>query len=112
MGAGSDRDPHLLKLAQRVSGRKNRNVYDSCTYWSYILYFIRLNGPQMTTMSFSRTVRLGDNMREEVAQFVVANHYPELPDITELKAMRRVPRDGVKWGKMTVNGERITASWA
>ena len=25
--------------------------------------------------------------------------------------MRCVPRDGTKWGKMTVNGERITASW-
>ena len=35
-------------------------------------------------------------MREEVAQFVVANHDPELPDITELKAMLCVPRDGVK----------------
>ena len=51
-------------------------------------------------------------MREEVAQFVVANRDPELPEITELEAMRCVPRDGVKWGKMTVNGERITASWA
>ena len=36
----------------------------------------------------------------------------ELPEITVLEAMRCVPRDGVKWGKMTVNGERITASWA
>ena len=50
-------------------------------------------------------------MREEIAQFVVANRDPELPDITEIEAMRCVPRDGVKWGKMTVNGERITASW-
>ena len=51
-------------------------------------------------------------MREEVAQFVVANRDPEWPVITVLEAMRCVPRDGVKWGKMTVNGERITASWA
>ena len=51
-------------------------------------------------------------MREEVAQFVVANREPELPAITVQQAMRCVPRDGVKWGKMTVNGERITASWA
>ena len=59
-----------------------------------------------------QTVQLTDDMREEVAQFVVANHDPELPKITVLEAMRCVPRDGVKWGKMTVNGERITASWA
>ena len=58
-----------------------------------------------------RTVLLRDDMREEIAQFVVANRDPKLPDITELKAMRCVPRDGIKWGKMTVNGERITASW-
>jgi len=57
-------------------------------------------------------VQLGDNMREEVAQFVVANCNPLLPAITELKAMCCVPRDGVKWGKMTINGEQITASWA
>ena len=36
----------------------------------------------------------------------------KLPEITVLEAMHCVPRDGVKWGKMTVNGERITASWA
>ena len=59
-----------------------------------------------------RTVQLRDDMREEVAQFVIANRSPELPDITVLDAMRCVPRDGVKWGKMTVNRERITASWA
>jgi len=57
-------------------------------------------------------VQLGDDMREEVAQFVVANCDPLLPAITELEAMHCVPRDGVKWGKMTVNRERITASWA
>lgn len=51
-------------------------------------------------------------MREEVAQFVVANRDPELSAITVVEAMRCVPRDGVMWGKMTVNGERITASWA
>lgn len=51
-------------------------------------------------------------MREEVAQFVVANRDPELPAITKIEAMRCVPRDGVKWGKMMVNGECITASWA
>ena len=51
-------------------------------------------------------------MREEVVQFVVANCNPELPAITVLEAMHCVPRDGVKWGKMTVNGEWITASWA
>ena len=50
-------------------------------------------------------------MREEVAQFVVANRDPDMPAITELEAMRCVPRDGVKWGKVTINGERITASW-
>lgn len=58
------------------------------------------------------TVQLRDDMREEVAQFVVANRDPELPEITVLEAMRCVPRDGVKWGKMAINGERITASWA
>ena len=51
-------------------------------------------------------------MREEVAQFVIANRDPEWPVITVLEAMCCVPRDGVKWGKMTVNGEQITASWA
>lgn len=51
-------------------------------------------------------------MREEVAQFVVANRDPDCPEITVQEAMRCVPRDGVKWGKMTVNGERIIASWA
>ena len=51
-------------------------------------------------------------MREEIAQFVVANHNPVSPAITELKAMWCVPRDDVKWGKMAVNGEQITASWA
>lgn len=57
-------------------------------------------------------MQLSDNMREEVAQFVVANCDPESPAIMVLEAMRCVPRDGVKWGRMTVNGERITASWA
>jgi len=42
---------------------------------------------------------------------VVANHDPSLPVISEAEVMRCVPRDGVKWGKMTVNGEWITASW-
>ncbi len=51
-------------------------------------------------------------MREEITQFVVANHDPDLPDITELEAMHCVPRDGIKWGKMTVNREQIMASWA
>jgi len=51
-------------------------------------------------------------MREEVVQFVVANCDPEtLPDLTVHEAMHCVPRDGVKWGKMTVNGEWIAASW-
>jgi len=59
-----------------------------------------------------RTVQLGDDMREEVAQFVVANREPVLPDITVHEAMRCVPRDGIKWGKMTINGEQITAFWA
>ena len=57
-------------------------------------------------------MQLSDDMREEVAQFVVANRDPKLPAITVPKAMCCVPRDGVKWGKMTVNGEQITASWA
>jgi len=51
-------------------------------------------------------------MREEIAQFVVANRDCDLPAITVPEAMRCVPRDGVKWGKLTINGERITASWA
>jgi len=56
--------------------------------------------------------QLNDDMREEVAQLVVASRDPALPAITEEEAMRCVPRDGVMWGKMTVVGERITASWA
>ena len=59
-----------------------------------------------------QTVQLTDNMREEIAQFVIANCDHDLPEITVLEAMRCVPRDGVKWGKLTINGERITASWA
>ena len=59
-----------------------------------------------------QTVQLMDNMREEVVQFIVANRKPKLPEITVQEAMHCVPRDGVKWGKMTINGEQITASWA
>ena len=43
---------------------------------------------------------------------MVANFNTVLPNISVAMAMRCVPRDGIKWGKMTVNGERITASWA
>ena len=75
-----------------------------------MLYLTKLNGLHTDSdyeflPPSKRTLQLGDDMREEIAQFVVANRDPELPDITEIEAMRCVPRDGVKWGKMTVNGE-------
>jgi hypothetical protein len=59
-----------------------------------------------------QNVQLRNSMREEIAQLVVASHHPNLPEIIEAEAMCCVPRDGIKWGKMTVNNEWITASWA
>jgi len=90
-------------------------TYDSCMYRPYVT-FDQAQSAADDDYEFvppsKRTVQLVDDMREEVAQFVVANRDPVLPYISVLKAMCCVPRDGVKWGKMTVNGERITASWA
>ena len=107
-----------LDIRKRVKGDRDGpkgTTYDSCTYRPYVT-FDQAQSAADDDYEFlppsKRTVQLVDDMREEVAQFVVANRDPVLPYISVLEAMRCVPRDGVKWGKMTVNGERITASWA
>ena len=55
-------------------------------------YWTRLNGLHADDYEIfppsKRTVQLSDDMREEVAQFVVANRNPELPAITVFEAMR------------------------
>lgn len=107
-----------LDIRKRVKGDRDGpkgTTYDSCTYHPFVAF---RQAQQAADDDYEflppskRTVQLTDEMREEVAQFVVANRDPESPIITEIEAMRCVPRDGVKWGKLTVNGERITASWA
>jgi hypothetical protein len=107
-----------LDIRKQVKGDKGGpkgTTYNSCTYLP--CYLTVLNGPHADDYyeflpPSKRTVLLRNNMREEIAQFVIANHDPKLPEISEAEAMHCIPRDGVKWGKMTVNGEQITASWA
>jgi len=59
-------------------------TYDSCTYHPYVI-FDQAQSAADNDYEFlppsKRTVQLGDDMREEVAQFVVANREPVLPDI-------------------------------
>ena len=106
-----------LDIRKRVKGDRDGpkgTTYNSCTYWPCYLTVLNplcADDDYEFLLPSKRNVQLTDNMREEIAQFVVANHDPSLPVISEAQAMRCVPRDGVKWGKMTVNGERITASW-
>ena len=107
-----------LDIQKQVKGDRDGPkgmTYESCMYHPYVV----TGWTQLATdndyefLPPSRwTIQLTDSMQEEVAQFVVVNCDAVLPNISVAMAMCCVPRDGVKWGKMTVNGERITASWA
>ena len=89
-------------------------TYESCTYHPYVVtdWTQSATDDDYEFLPPSRqTVQLTDDMQEEVAQFVVANWDAALPNISVAMAMHCIPRDGVKWGKMMVNRERIMASW-